>query len=216
MNSNQLRENTWFKELPFIAILRGVETNEVLDIAKVLIENEFRFIEVPLNSPNPLESITKLVQEYGDEAIIGAGTVTNKEKLLSVLETGAKLIVSPNMCPKVIRIAREHDCATFSGVQTPTEAFEAVECGASALKFFPAELIQPAGVKAIKSVLPPEIVCCPTGGIEADPAQIKSYLDAGVDGFGLGSGLFKKGIRPSELNTRAKAYSDCFKSIQHN
>ncbi|MDO6498815.1 2-dehydro-3-deoxy-6-phosphogalactonate aldolase [Photobacterium sanguinicancri] len=213
MNTEELRNNTWFKELPLIAILRGVEPSEVLDIANVLIDNGFRFIEVPLNSPDAVLSIKMLVEAYGEQAVIGAGTVTNIDKLMPVLEAGARLIVTPNMNPEVIRAARAHNCVVFSGVQTATEAFTAVDCGVTALKFFPAELIQPLGVKAIKSVLPPEMICCPTGGIEADAEQMKSYVDVGVDGFGLGSGLYKKGIKPSELSVRAKAYRDSWMSI---
>jgi len=213
MNTEELRNNAWFKEFPLIAILRGVEPSEVLDIANVLIDNGFRFIEVPLNSPDAVLSIKMLVEAYGEQAVIGAGTVTNIDKLMPVLEAGARLIVTPNMNPEVIRAARAHNCVVFSGVQTATEAFTAVDCGVTALKFFPAELIQPLGVKAIKSVLPPEMICCPTGGIEADAEQMKSYVDVGVDGFGLGSGLYKKGIKPSELNVRAKAYRDSWMSI---
>ncbi|MEZ8738643.1 2-dehydro-3-deoxy-6-phosphogalactonate aldolase [Photobacterium swingsii] len=213
MNTEELRNNVWFKELPLIAILRGVEPSEVLDIANVLIDNGFRFIEVPLNSPDAVLSIKMLVDTYGEQAIIGAGTVTNIDKLMPVLEVGARLIVTPNMNPEVIRAARAHHCVVFSGVQTATEAFTAVDCGVTALKFFPAELIQPVGVKAIKSVLPPEMICCPTGGIEADVEQMKSYVDVGVDGFGLGSGLYKKGIKPSELSVHAKAYRDSWMSI---
>ncbi|MGF1785493.1 2-dehydro-3-deoxy-6-phosphogalactonate aldolase [Photobacterium swingsii] len=213
MNTEELRNNAWFKELPLIAILRGVEPSEVLDIANVLIDNGFRFIEVPLNSPDAVLSIKMLVEAYGEQAVIGAGTVTNIDKLMPVLAAGARLIVTPNMNPEVIRAARAHNCVVFSGVQTATEAFTAVDCGVTALKFFPAELIQPVGVKAIKSVLPPEMICCPTGGIEADVEQMKSYVDVGVDGFGLGSGLYKKGIKPSELSVRAKAYRDSWMSI---
>lgn len=213
MNSQQLRDNGWFKELPLIAILRGVEPEEVIEIADILINNGFRFIEVPMNSPGALVSIKKLVDKYSDQAVIGAGTVTNLRLLRLVMDTGAKLIVTPNMNPDVIRTARANNCVVFSGVQTATEAFTAVECGVSALKFFPAELIKPVGVKALRSVLPEDVICCPTGGIEADPEQMKSYIDVGVDGFGLGSGLYKKGITPAELSERAKAYRDSWMSI---
>ncbi|MBD1557561.1 2-dehydro-3-deoxy-6-phosphogalactonate aldolase [Vibrio sp. S9_S30] len=214
MNTKQLRDHEWFKALPLIAILRGVEPNNVIEIARILIKHDFRFIEVPLNSPNAIQSITQLMQTFEGEALIGAGTVTNVEQLMPVIETGAKLIVTPNMSPDVIRTARAHDCVVFSGIQTPTEAFAAIEHGTTALKFFPAELIQPQGVKAIKSVLPPDMICCPTGGIEANSKQMQSYRDVGVDGFGLGSGLYKKGIKPSDLERRAKAYRDSWMSLE--
>lgn len=181
-------------------------TEELLDVG-------FRYIEIPLNSPQALKSISLVVDKFGDQAVVGAGTVTSIEKLLPVIETGAKLIVTPNMNPDVIRKAREHDCVIFSGIQTPTEAFTALECGASALKLFPAELIQPNGLKAIRSVLPPEVICCPTGGIDANPEQMRAYVQAGANGFGLGSGLYKKGLNLSQIRKRAHAYRDSWMSI---
>lgn len=215
MNSTQLIEHPWFRSFPLIAILRGVTPEEVIDVAGVLIKNGFRFIEVPLNSPDALSSIRKLVTAYSEKAIIGAGTVTNIDKLMSVIETGARLIITPNMNPEVIKKAREYDCTIFSGIQTPTEALTAVDCGVSALKLFPADLIQPKGLKAIKSVLPDEVICCPTGGINADVDLFQSYIDAGASGFGLGSGLYSKGMSVSDVDKVAKLYRNTWLSVKN-
>ena len=212
MTSYELRENEGFINLPLIAILRGVKPTEVLAIAEVLIANGFRFIEVPLNSPDALISIKVLVEHYGDLAIIGAGTVTDTDKLMHVLETGAKLIVTPNMNPDVIRLASQKGCTVMSGVQTPTEAFCAIQNGVSALKMFPAEVIGTAGLKAVKSVLPPEMVCLPVGGIQPDSEQMKEYIKAGAEGFGLGSGLYYPGITPEDLNQRCIEYKNAWKN----
>ncbi len=213
MNSNELRNNLWFKKNPLIAILRGVESNEIIEVAEKLIEHDFRLIEIPLNSPNAFESIRLLVNEFGDEAIIGAGTVTNEEKLDAVLDVGAKLIVTPNMNPQVIRKAVEHQCLVCCGVATPTEAFDAIANGATVLKLFPAEVIKPTGLKAIKSVLPPEVMCLPVGGINPDPVLIREYLDVGAEGFGLGSNLYKRGISLAEVESNAIAYRNAWNQL---
>ncbi|EGQ7953847.1 2-dehydro-3-deoxy-6-phosphogalactonate aldolase [Vibrio vulnificus] len=213
MNSIELRNNPWFKNNPLIAILRGVESNEIVELARKLIEHEFRLIEIPLNSPNALKSIELLVNEFGNEAIIGAGTVTDEEKLDAVLAVGAKLIVTPNMNPQVVRKAVEHQCLVCCGVATPTEAFDAITNGASVLKLFPAEVIKPTGLKAIKSVLPPEVMCLPVGGINPDPALMREYLDVGAEGFGLGSNLYKRGISLAEVESNAIAYRNAWNQL---
>ena len=212
MTSNELRENEGFIKLPLVAILRGIKPTEVLAITEVLFANGFRFIEVPLNSPDALISIKKLVEHYGDTAVIGAGTVTDTDKLMRVLETGAKLIVTPNMNPDVIRIASQKGCTVMSGVQTPSEAFCAIQNGVTALKMFPAEVIGTAGLKAVKSVLPPEMICLPVGGIQPDKEQMKEYIKAGAEGFGLGSGLYFPGITLEDLNQRCIEYKNAWKN----
>ena len=213
MNSNELRNNSWFKKNPLIAILRGIETSEVVDVAEKLIENDFRFIEVPLNSPNAIESIKLLIEKFGTEAMIGAGTVTDIKKLDSVLATGAKLIVTPNMNPQVIEKAVENNCLVCCGVSTPTEAFNAIGHGATVLKFFPAETIKPAGLKAVKSVLPPEIICIAVGGINPDSKLLSNYIAAGAEGFGLGSNLYKRGISLSTLEQNAIEYRNAWRQL---
>ena len=152
--------------------------------------------------------------EYGDEAIVGAGTVTDQQKLIDVLETGAKLIVTPNMNPDVISIASKRGCIVMPGIQTTTEAFTALSCGASALKFFPAEVIGAKGIKAMKSVLPEGTVCLPVGGVAANKESMQEYLDVGADGFGLGSGLYQKGMSLEELKSRSHAYKKAWLGTQ--
>ncbi|MUK36522.1 2-dehydro-3-deoxy-6-phosphogalactonate aldolase [Aliivibrio fischeri] len=209
-----LKANPFFQSLPLVAILRGILPSEILPAAKILIEEGDRFIEVPLNSPDALMSIKLLVDEYGDEAIVGAGTVTDQQKLIDVLETGAKLIVTPNMNPDVISIASKRGCIVMPGVQTTTEAFTALSCGASALKFFPAEVIGAKGIKAMKSVLPEGTVCLPVGGVAANKESMQEYLDVGADGFGLGSGLYQKGMPLEELKSRSHAYKKAWLGTQ--
>ena len=201
-----LKAHASFQELPLVAILRGILPSEILPAAKILIEEGYRFIEVPLNSEDALTSIKLLVDNYGDKAIVGAGTVTDKSKLIDVLNTGAKLIVTPNMNPDVIKLAVKNDCIVMAGIQTVTEAFSALACGASAIKIFPAEVVGSKGIKAMKSVLPEEVVLLPVGGVSANEASMQEYLTVGVDGFGLGSGLYQKGMSLEELKIRSKAY----------
>lgn len=213
MNSNELRSNEWFKKNPLIAILRGIETSEVVEVTEKLIENDFRFIEVPLNSPNAVESIQLLVDKFAGEAVIGAGTVSDVEKLDAVLATGAKLIVTPNMNPHVIEKAVANDCLVCCGVSTPSEAFNAIAHGATVLKFFPAETIKPTGLKAVKSVLPPEIMCIAVGGINPDSKLLSDYIAAGAEGFGLGSNLYKRGISLSTLEQNAIEYRNTWHQL---
>ena len=144
---------------PLVAILRGVEPHEVLDIGEKLIEAGFGIIEVPLNSPEPMKSISKLNDAFGQSAIVGAGTVLSTANVDDVINAGGRLIVSPDMKPDVIKRTIEKDGLSFPGVFTPTEAFAAIDAGCHALKFFPASLHGPDGVKAIKAVLPPKLPC---------------------------------------------------------
>lgn len=216
MNASELRNNLWFKKNPLIAILRGVETSEVLDVAKVLIKHDFRFIEIPLNSPNAIESIKLLVSTYGDKAIIGAGTVTTEDKLDSVLEVGAKLIVTPNMNPGVIKKAIANDCLICCGVYTPTEAFNAIHYGASILKLFPSDTIKASGIKAVKSVLPADVMCVPVGGVNAEVNQMIKFVQSGAEGFGLGSNLYKRGMSLEQLEANVIEYRKAWSQVSNN
>ncbi|MFB2907459.1 hypothetical protein ACE1BH_21390 [Aeromonas jandaei] len=155
-------------------------------------------------------SIRYLVEKFGDQAIVGAGTVTNMALLQAVLTTGARLIVTPNMNPEVIRCAAEHGCVTLPGVMTPSEAFNALDCGASGLKFFPADNIQPSYIKALRAVLPKNVACLPVGGINADVNQMREFRLAGANGFGLGSGLYKPGLDLEQITTNARLYRDAW------
>ena len=198
-----------FSRCPLIAILRGVEPNEVVAIGEALIEGGIRIIEVPLNSPEPLKSIERLASHFGAQASIGAGTVLNPEQVQEVRDAGGELIVSPNMNPAVIRATAEAGMVSCPGVFTPTEAFTALDAGAHTLKLFPAEGATPKVVKALRAVLPSGVPLVVVGGV--GPDSIASWLDAGASGFGLGSGLYKPGQSAAETLTKARAYAAAVK-----
>lgn len=190
--------------LPLVAILRGVEPGEVEQIGEALIECGFRTIEVPLNSPDPFDSIERLVRRFGEDAVIGAGTVLHVDDVHRVAEAGGRLIVMPHSDPAVIGAARQQGLACMPGVATPSEAFAALAAGANALKAFPAEMITPAVVKAWLAVLPDGTGIFPVGGIK--PSSMAAYLKAGARGFGLGSALYKPGQTAAKTATAAKKF----------
>jgi 2-dehydro-3-deoxyphosphogalactonate aldolase len=192
--------------LPLIAILRGLTPAEAEGVASTLLECGFTWLEVPLNSPAPLESIAIMAKTVGDRGYVGAGTVLTEHQVHQVAEAGGQLIISPNACLSVIRATCELGLLSLPGVATPGEAFTALRAGASAIKLFPAELITPAVTQALRAVLPKEAVCLPVGGIGADARQMQTYLQAGARGFGLGGGLYQPGISLTALRERALAY----------
>ncbi|MBB5189876.1 2-dehydro-3-deoxyphosphogalactonate aldolase [Silvimonas terrae] len=194
--------------VPLVAILRGITPAEARAVARLLVETGYRYLEVPLNSPQPFESIAIMAEEAGREACVGAGTVTTEEQVHKVVAAGGQLIVSPNADPAVIRLSAQLGLTSLPGVVTPSEAFAALQAGASGLKLFPAEMISPATVKALRAVLPPQAVLLPVGGIHADPDQMRQYLRCGAQGFGLGSGLYQPGISLATLHERATMYRD--------
>lgn len=179
------------REMPLVAILRGLTPAEAVPVAAALIEAGIRIVEVPLNSPEPLDSIGRIVSEFGDDALVGAGTVLDPVAVERVADAGGRLIVAPNCDPRVIRAASAARLAVVPGVMTPTEAFVALDCGADALKLFPAEILSPAMVRALGAVLPTETRTLAVGGIES--GNMADYWAAGVAGFGIGSSLFKPG-----------------------
>lgn len=187
---------------PLVAILRGITPGEVEAAFEALVGAGITLIEVPLNSPDPFVSIEKLAKLAGDRAKVGAGTVLSEEQVAAVKDVGGQLIVSPNMNPAVIRRSIALNLLSFPGVFTPTEAFAAIEAGADALKFFPAELIGPAGIRAIKAVLPPAMPVLAVGG--AGAANFGEFLKAGCSGFGIGSSLYKPGLDAAEIGRRAQ------------
>ncbi|WP_310608205.1 2-dehydro-3-deoxy-6-phosphogalactonate aldolase [Buttiauxella brennerae] len=202
----------WQKEpLPLVAILRGITPAEATQAAEILLECGFRYLEVPLNSPSPLESISLMRDVVGKRGYVGAGTVLTVEQVTAVAECGGQLIISPNCCPEVIRHTRQLGLVSLPGVMTPSEAFSAIEAGASALKLFPAEHISPAITKAFRAVIPPVMACLPVGGIQADAAQMRSYIQAGANGFGLGGGLYQAGMSMAVLRERAQAYQQAWR-----
>ena len=196
---------------PLIAILRGLEADRAIDVADVLVDAGFRIIEVPLNSPEPLVSIRCIAEKYGDRVIVGAGTVLTAEDVTSVVDVGGEIIVSPNMDPRVGGRAVELGAKWCPGVMTPTEAFEALRLGASILKYFPAELVPPKAIAAMRAVLPKDALVAAVGGITPD--TIKAYHDAGANSFGLGSALFKPGYGMNDLAKRATAFVEAIGQV---
>jgi len=186
-----------------IAILRGVTPAEIVSIGNVLIEAGITLIEVPLNSPEPMKSIASAATTFAGRAEVGAGTVLTVEDVDAVKAAGGMLVVSPDTNEDVIRRTRALGMASYPGVFTPTDAFRAIRAGATGLKFFPAEVLGPKGIKAMKAVLPRNLPLYAVGG--ANPDNFREYFDAGCAGFGLGSYIFKPGMSLGEIDTRARA-----------
>jgi 2-dehydro-3-deoxyphosphogalactonate aldolase len=184
-----------------IAILRGVTPAEVSGIAGAILDAGIDRIEVPLNSPEPLDSIARLAKAYGDRALIGAGTVLSPEDVTAVARVGGKLIVSPDCNPDVIRATKAVGMQSFPGVMTPTECFAALRAGADGLKFFPAELVGPTGLKAMRAVLPKGTDTFAVGG--AGPENFADWVAAGATGFGIGSAIYKPGDSPEVVAAKA-------------
>ena len=191
-------------ECPLVAILRGLAPHEAGGIGEALVEAGIRIIEVPLNSPQPLASIEALAVRMGDRAMIGAGTVTAAGEVAKVRDAGGTLIVSPHVDSDVIGATVAAGLVSLPGFLTPSEAFAALGAGAHALKLFPAESVQPATLKALRAVLPPEIPVLPVGGIT--PELVSPWLAAGAAGFGLGSALYRPGDTPAEVRGRAMRF----------
>lgn len=185
---------------PLVAILRGLRPQEALPVGQALAGNGFKLIEVPLNSPQPLLSIQAIAAAF-PHALVGAGTVLEPRQVRQVHAAGGRLIVAPNFNPAVVREAARLDMICLPGVMTATEAFAALAAGATGLKLFPAEMIPPAAVKALRAVLPADALLLPVGGIGT--ADMASYRAAGADGFGIGSALYKPGMAPAEVKSKA-------------
>lgn len=196
--------DSYLQQLPLIAILRGVTPKEIVPVGLALYEAGFRLIEIPMNSPQPLQSISLLAAELGDRALVGAGTVLSTGQVEEVAQAGGRLIVSPNCNPEVIRATRRAGLFSSPGVATPSEGFAALEAGAQVLKLFPAEQFNPSIVKAWRAVFARDIALLPVGGIT--PAGMAAYVDAGASGFGLGSALYKPGMSAAEVGENAAAF----------
>lgn len=203
MNAHELLRQR-MNECPLVAIIRGVTPDEVEAVGDVLYAAGIRIIEVPLNSPDPLNSIERLARRLGDRALIGAGTVLQPEQVPQVWDAGGRLIVSPSTYGAVIEATVAAGMVSSPGFFTPSEAFEALRAGAHALKLFPAEAATPAVVKAQRAVLPKGVPLIVVGGVT--PANMKAYLDAGANGFGLGSGLYASGRSLDEVASAARLY----------
>ncbi|HEY1147654.1 MAG TPA: 2-dehydro-3-deoxy-6-phosphogalactonate aldolase [Pseudoduganella sp.] len=193
-----------FEALPLVAILRGVQPQEVEAIARAVYDEGFRIIEVPLNSPRALDSIRLLSRSLPADAVLGAGTVLSVNAVDEVQAAGGRIIVMPHADVEVIKAAKANGMACVPGVATPTEAFAALHAGADALKLFPAELITPAIMKAMRAVLPKETRLLPVGGVTPD--NMEPFREAGAAGFGLGSALYAPGIDAAEAGARARRF----------
>lgn len=195
-------------ECPLVAVLRGITPPEADAVGAALVVSGFRIIEVPLNSPEPFESIRIIADRFGAEALVGAGTVLSAAAVDEVATAGGRLIVMPHSDPAVIAAAKSRGLICLPGVATPTEAFAALAAGADALKLFPAEAIPPPVVKALRAVLPGSVRLLPVGSIGAH--NIAAYLDAGAAGFGIGSTLYKPGKSADAVRRDAQALVDAY------
>ncbi len=193
-----------FAALPLVAILRGIRPEEAEGIGAALYEAGFRLIEVPMNSPQPLDSIARLARSLPADAVVGAGTVLSTAAVQDVRNAGGTLIVMPHSDTAVIRAAKEAGMSCVPGSATPTEAFAAVHAGADALKLFPAELVTPTVMKAMRAVLPPALPLLPVGGVT--PGSMATWRAAGATGFGLGSALYQPGLDAAAVAERANAF----------
>ena len=191
-------------QLPLVAILRGIAPGEVDAVGDALWQAGFRLLEVPLNSPQPLRSIERLARRF-PQALVGAGTVRTADEVRAVQSAGGRLVVSPHFDRGVVATTSGLGLVSLPGVATPSEAFAALEAGATALKLFPAEMIPPAAVKALRAVLPPELQLLPVGGIT--PENIAAYRAAGASGFGIGSALYRPGTDARSVAHAARNFA---------
>ena len=194
----------YFADCPLVAIIRGVTPGEAEAIAGALYEGGIRIIEVPLNSPQPLDSIRVIAGAFGDKAMVGAGTVLDPGDVARVKEAGGRLVVSPNTNAAVIEATVAAGLVSSPGYFTPSEAFAAIRAGAHSIKLFPAEAASPAVVKSQKAVLPKDLPLIVVGGVT--PESVGGWMEAGADGFGLGGGLYKPGQDARTTLDKARAY----------
>jgi 2-dehydro-3-deoxyphosphogalactonate aldolase len=202
----------FLERLPLVAILRGVTPDDVVRVGDALVDAGFAIIEVPLNSPQPLESIERLRKKLGDEILIGAGTVTSPAQVKEIAAAGGRLIVMPHGDAEVIRAAKAAGLVCIPGIATPTEGFAALANGADALKLFPAELLTPAVLKAMRAVFPTATRFLPVGGITPD--AMASYVAAGAAGFGLGGALYRRGDDPSRVAANARDFVAAWRRLR--
>ncbi len=192
----------WLARCPLVAILRGVKPEEVEAIAAALEANGIAIVEVPLNSPDPLESIARLARGFGARLLIGAGTVMTPTQVREIAAAGGRLIVTPHADPRVTHAAKQHGLLAVPGFFTPAEAFAMLEAGADGLKLFPAEAASPAVLRSLRAVLPPGTAVLPVGGIDA--SNMAGWRAAGAAGFGIGSAIYKPGDSAETVAAKAR------------
>ena len=200
-----------FAAMPLVAILRGIQPREAVAVGEALVAAGITILEVPLNSPEPLDSIARLARALGDRASVGAGTVLEPEAVDAVFEAGGQIVVSPNCDAAVIRRTRARGMVSLPGCLTPSEGFAALKAGAHAVKLFPGELVTPNVAKAMAAVLPRKTRLIVVGGVSAD--SLKDWRGGPVQGFGIGSSLFKPGVTPEEVGRRARALTDAIRGF---
>ncbi|MEQ1881564.1 MAG: 2-dehydro-3-deoxy-6-phosphogalactonate aldolase [Burkholderiales bacterium] len=201
---NNLTFNDWLRLCPLVSILRGVRPDEAVAIGEALVEADFRIIEVPLNSPDPFDSIARLSKRFGSDILIGAGTVIDARKVSSIADAGGRLVVLPHADERVVKSAKALGLFVVPGFATPTEAFKMIEAGSDALKLFPAEANPPNVLRALRAVLPREMPILPVGGITSQ--NMTDYWQAGADGFGLGSALYKPGNSVTQVASSGQEF----------
>jgi 2-dehydro-3-deoxyphosphogalactonate aldolase len=202
---------TILKSTGLIGIFRGLVPEDVDPIASAAIENGLRIIEVPLNSPRPFDSIERLATIVHADVIVGAGTVTTTQEVESVAAAGGQLIVTPYARVDVVLKAKKLGLIVVPGAMTPTEIAAMADCGADAVKVFPTDIIPPAGVKALRSVLPRDLLLIPVGGVTLD--NMEPYVEAGADGFGLGSALYRAGDHPDSVARKTALFINHMKFL---
>lgn len=190
--------------LPLVAILRGLQPDEAVEVGEAIVAVGFRCVEVPLNSPEPLDSIRRLRDALEGRAVVGAGTVLTTDAVRSVAAAGSQVVISPNTDPEVIRATKAAGLLSMPGFFTPSEAFLALGAGADVLKLFPSEVAGPAGLKALRPVLPPRTRVYAVGGV--GPDSVRTWIEAGASGFGLGSAVFKPGRSAEDTGKAAAAF----------
>jgi 2-dehydro-3-deoxyphosphogalactonate aldolase len=197
--------------LPLVAVLRGIAPGEIADVGDALHAEGFRMLEVPLNSPDPFESIRRLAKPHGAHCLVGAGTVIDARDVARVKDAGGELVVMPHGDVAVVREAKRLGMICLPGVATPTEAFAALAAGADGLKLFPAEAMVPATLRAWRAVLPKGTIVFAVGGIRPD--NMAPWWDVGADGFGTGSNLYKPGAALVDVRHAASAYAAAFRAL---
>lgn len=201
-----------FQALGLIGIFRGITPAEVEDVVMAAVDSGLRIVEVPLNSPQALHSIEKLAKRFGEQITVGAGTVVTVDDVDTVARAGGRLIVTPYARPEVVERAKVLGLVAIPGAMTPTEVFTMHQCGADAVKVFPAEIISPKGLKALRVVAPDDLFLIPVGGIGLE--NMADYLGAGADGFGLGSAIYRPGDDIASIARKATEFVEYMQKIK--